>query len=160
LGLIVTKAIDKKKAALLFFSFLPKILILFTSMQFFHDIIILEGDEVYREQLKKKENKYIKRKSSFGLQENDDFVFNKNNIDEKINTAYIRFIEGQFKIKVDEVIEVAEMKSDVNNDDMRRDLNILYMDYIRKLSVDDFGIRYYDNTHDAPGCSGIFIDSD
>lgn len=97
-----------------------------------------------------------------GLQENDDIVFDKKNMNEKINTAYIRFIEGQFKIKVDEVIEVAEMKSDVNNVDMRRELNNIYMDYIKKLSVDDFGIRYYHNTHNEPGCldkcSGIFID--
>jgi len=58
--------------------FMPKIMVLFTSMTFIHTEIILKLHDKKEQDL------------------------------EKVQNAYIRFIRGQFKIKVDEVNDVPD----------------------------------------------------
>ena len=69
---------------------------------------------------------------------------------EMIQNAYIRYIRGQFKIKVDEVNDVPDSDQEQDEEgtgNMSKDLNEIVCQCLMKQSIDDFGFSQYHYYH-------------
>ena len=92
--------------------FLPKILILWASVSFVHNEVILKLHE------KKEQDQ------------------------EPISQAYIRFVSGQFGIKIDKVTQEEEKHVETEKGSIRNDLNKIVFNSNLRRSIDDFGVDY------------------
>lgn len=92
--------------------FTPKILILWASVSFVHNEVILKLHE------KKEQDQ------------------------EPIHEAYIRFVSGQFGTKIDKVTQEEEMYVETEKSSIRHDLNKIVFNSNLRRSIDDFGVDY------------------
>lgn len=92
--------------------FLPKILILWASVSFVHNEVILRLHEKKEQDL------------------------------ESISEAYIRFVSGQFGIKIDKVTLPEEQPAEADKSCIRDDLNKIVFSCNLRRSIDDFGVSY------------------
>ena len=79
---------------------------------------------------------------------------------EKINDGYLRFISGQYKLKLDEVEDQSVEKIDFTKNEICDEFNSLVLNFNMLKSIDDTGINYHSNYYKIPGNKGIHLDGD